>query len=106
MTTEITPRRRRNKARKGEVIGGGCFVFRRCRRTGRVFTNGRPFEHPDYASAVREAARLAKLTGDTFEVFQTTGTTASSAAPVLDTPAEQAQEVLVEQATAYEGVAA
>lgn len=97
-TVETIERRRRNKARKGEVIGGGCFVFRRCRRTGRVFTNGRPFEHPDYASAVREAARLAKLTGDTFEVFQTTGTTASASALVLDTPAEQAP--------AYEGVAA
>lgn len=76
---EVTERRRPAKSnRKGEVIGGGCFVFRRCRRTGRVTNNGFPFEHPDYASAVREAARLAKLTGDTFEVFQTTGTTAGT----------------------------
>lgn len=78
---EATERRRpENNNRKGEVIGGGCFVFRRCRRTGRVFNGGMPYEHADYASAVREAARLAKLTGDTFEVFQTTGTTVEGVA--------------------------
>lgn len=75
MTNKTTTAPRR--PRKHEAIGGGFFVFRRGRRTGRVgIRSTMPFEHPDYASAVREAARLAKMTGETFEVFQTTGTTA------------------------------
>lgn len=76
-TTETTPRRPSAKQRTNEQIGGGFFVFRRGKKTGRVGIRSQlPFEHPDYASAVREAARLAALhNGETFEVFQTTGTT-------------------------------
>jgi endonuclease YncB( thermonuclease family) len=60
--------------RPGEKIGGGFFVFRRGKRTGRVgISSTLPFEHPDLLSATREARRLAAATpGETFEVFATT----------------------------------
>lgn len=58
--------------RPGEVIGGGFFVFRRGKRTGRVGCrpNALPFEHPTYESAKKEADRLSSLCpGETFVVF-------------------------------------
>lgn len=71
-----TPRRR-IKARPDEQIGGGYFVFRRGKRTGRVgIKTNVPYEHASYEAAAREAARLAALNkGEIFEVFSTTGTT-------------------------------
>ena len=49
---------------KGEKIGGGYFVFRRHSSSGRIEINpklGLPFEHPNQASALLEAQRLATL---------------------------------------------
>lgn len=48
--------------RPGEKIGGGFFVFRRGKKTGRVGVRPAttPFEHPDFYAAKAEANRLAK----------------------------------------------
>lgn len=77
MTQQDTPRRRPN-ARKNEVIGGGFFVFRRGKKTGRIGASSKmPYEHGSFASAMTEATRLAALCpGETYEVFQTSGATA------------------------------
>lgn len=66
------------KPRRSETIGGGYFVFRRGKRTGRVgIRTTLPFEHPDLASATAEASRLARENpGETYEVFQSTGVVA------------------------------
>ncbi|MEZ2132522.1 MULTISPECIES: hypothetical protein [unclassified Sinorhizobium] len=56
------------KSRKNEKLGGGVFVFRRG-RAGRIHPTTWPFEHPTEDSAIVEAGRLAKMTGDTFEVY-------------------------------------
>jgi len=64
------------KPRKGEEIGGGYFVMRRGKKTGRVgvSANTLPFEHPSLASALTEAKRLSEVNkGETYEVFVTTG---------------------------------
>lgn len=62
--------------RANEEIGGGHFVFKRGRRTGRTKT-GRvghiPFEHATYESAINEAARLSVEVGGKFEVFSRVG---------------------------------
>ncbi|WP_421565710.1 hypothetical protein [Ochrobactrum sp. EDr1-4] len=79
--TSVSPRRRRSPApRKNEVIGGGFFVFRRGKLTGRVsVATSLPYEHGSFEQALAEAARLAKLCpGETFEVFQTSGAIATS----------------------------
>lgn len=56
--------------RRGEEIGGGFFVFRRGKGTGRVgVTSPLPYEHPDYYSATEEAKRLTRLTGEKYSVF-------------------------------------
>jgi hypothetical protein len=62
------------KERRGEKVGGGFFVFRRGKKTGRVgIKTPLPFEHPDYDSAYKEATRMAKKhKGELFEVFQST----------------------------------
>lgn len=80
MTNTKTPRRRRPNARPNEVIGGGFFVFRRGKQTGRVgIRTNLPFEHGSFEQALAEATRLAKLcAGETFEVFQTSGAIATS----------------------------
>jgi hypothetical protein len=59
------------RGRKGEQIGGGWFVFRRSKRTGRVcIATQFPFEHPTREAALTEARRLADLTpGETYQVF-------------------------------------
>lgn len=57
------------KARKGEVIGGGFFVFRRGDGTKRIRPSMWPFEHGSFASALAEAARLREATGDDYQVF-------------------------------------
>jgi len=79
MTSTTAPRRRPN-ARPNEVIGGGFFVFRRGKQTGRVaIRTNLPFEHGSFEQALTEATRLAKLcAGETFEVFQTSGAIATS----------------------------
>lgn len=93
-------RRRSPKPRINETIGGGFFVFRRGKKTGRVgVRGGLPFEHGSLEQAAAEATRLAKLfPGETFEVFQTSGVVAHCA-PVTQTPATEA-EALEERAAA------
>jgi len=67
-------------ARRNEAIGGGFFVFRRGKRTGRIAHTKFPFEHATFAQALAEATRLAaQHPGESFEVFQTTGALAVSA---------------------------
>jgi len=80
MTSTTAQRRRRPNARPNEVIGGGFFVFRRGKQTGRVgIRTNLPFEHGSFEQALAEATRLAKLcAGETFEVFQTSGAIATS----------------------------
>lgn len=60
------------KERRGEKIGGGYFVFRRGKKTGRISAGGSlPFEHPSYAAARQEAERLAKANpGERFVVVR------------------------------------
>ena len=53
---------RRSRKRKGEVIGGGYFVYRRGKRTGRISIASKlPFEHPSFEAALQEADRLHAL---------------------------------------------
>lgn len=60
----------KTKARKGETIGGGYFVFRRGDGTNRVRPSQLPFEHGSLAEAEDEAKRLsAQRPGYTFDVF-------------------------------------
>lgn len=47
------------KTRKGEVIGGGWWVFRRGDGTGRIRVPMWPYEHPDAESAHKQAENLA-----------------------------------------------
>ena len=56
-------------ARPREVIGGGHFVFKRGKRTGRIENRGIPFEHETLESAINEAARLTVEHGGRFDVF-------------------------------------
>lgn len=66
----------RPRARRNEKVGGGHFVFKRGRTTGRIKT-GRvghiPFEHATLESALDEAARLSVEKGGKFEVFSRVG---------------------------------
>lgn len=67
------------RQRRNEQIGGGHFVFRRGRTTGRIKTGsilaGRmPFEHPNVASARTEAQRLQKLHGGRYDVLSVSAT--------------------------------
>ncbi len=60
------------KERKGEKVGGGFFVFRRGKKTGRIGCkrDALPFEHPTLAAAEAEAVRLANLyKGETFVII-------------------------------------
>lgn len=61
---------------RGEVVGGGYFVFRRGETTGRVKINPAklPFEHGTLEAAQREATALAANSpGITFSIFQQIG---------------------------------
>ena len=63
--------------RKGEVIGGGHFIFRRGNATNRIRPAMWPFEHGSVDEAKVQAAKLAAATpGETFlvvsEVFAVT----------------------------------
>lgn len=62
--------------RHNEKIGGGHFVFRRGRTTGRIKTGSimagkMPFEHPNMESARTEAKRLQGMFGGRYDVFST-----------------------------------
>lgn len=59
--------------RQSEEIGGGHFVFKRGRRTGRIENRGIPFEHMTVEAALDEAARLTVEHGGVFEVFSRVG---------------------------------
>lgn len=67
------------RQRHNETVGGGHFVFRRGRTTGRIKTGailaGRmPFEHPSKESALAEAGRLQGLHGGTYDVLSVSAT--------------------------------
>lgn len=84
--------RRSLKPRPNEIIGGGFFVFRRGKKTGRVgvYTT-MPYEHGSLEQATAEATRLAALCpGETFEVFQTSGVVARCALGAADETAQEA----------------
>jgi len=57
------------KARKGEVIGGGFFVFRRGDDTKRIRPSMWPYEHGSFSQALAEAERLREETGHDYQVF-------------------------------------
>ena len=61
-------RRRKKKQRKNECIGGGHFVFKRNKISGRIHPNNYAFEHPNHASALNEAERLHKEDGGRYDV--------------------------------------
>lgn len=66
--------KKHGRPRRNEKIGGGYFVFKRGRRTGRIKTGhimaGKiPFEHGSLESALDEAARLAVEFGGRYSVF-------------------------------------
>ena len=73
---KATPARRRAwlpAPRTNEEIGGGYFIFRRGRSTGRIKTgyikHGKvPFEHPNHHAALTEAKRLADLYGGDYDI--------------------------------------
>lgn len=82
MTDTLKPRRANTKpgapaplpdprcARPEEHIGGGFFVFRRTKGTGRIRAPEWPFEWQTRELAQVEATRLAALhPGETFQVF-------------------------------------
>ena len=59
------------KAREGETIGGGYFVFRRGDGTNRVRPSNWPFEYATPEAAYAQAEKLAQANpGFTFEVFE------------------------------------
>ena len=60
-------------SRPGEKVGGGYFVFRRGKTTGRVCppSDRAPFEHPTIESALAEMNRLAAANrGQAYVVLQ------------------------------------
>lgn len=66
--------------RDDEAIGGGYFVFRRGRSTGRIRPSRFPFEHGDFESAKVEADRLAADNpGKTFDVLAVIHSTVAQA---------------------------
>lgn len=78
MSRPLTDSWAAKRAAKGELVGGGFFVFRRGKRTGRVaiaLANHLPFEHASRESAEAEASRLAGLTpGERFVVLEAVAT--------------------------------
>lgn len=61
----------KERSKFGEKIGGGYFVFRRGKKTGRIaHGNNLPLEHPTLESAKKESDRLASINeGEKFAVF-------------------------------------
>jgi len=78
------------KARDGEEIGGGHFVFRRGDGTGRIRPCMWPFEHPSMDSALVEAARLAVTYGGKFDVMSTVASASGDKPVVNDIEADDA----------------
>jgi hypothetical protein len=73
------------KARKGEQIGGGFFVFRRGDDTGRIRPAQWPFEHPTFEAARAQAQKLAsEMPGYRFDVVAVAGS--------ISTPVQGAAE--------------
>lgn len=67
---------------KGEVIGGGWFVFKRNPKTGRISPARFPFEYPDQDAAQKQAAILSTHNGgDEFIVVQSVASVAVEVAP-------------------------
>lgn len=64
-----TGRRRKKNQRKNERIGGGHFVFKRNKKSGRIHPNNYAFEHPNHTAALKEAERLHRETGDRYDVL-------------------------------------
>ena len=57
--------------RDGEKIGGGFFIFRRGRDSGRIRMPQWPFEHPSIEAARTEQARLSvEYPDETFVIVQ------------------------------------
>lgn len=70
------------KAREGEVIGGGWFVFRRGDGTGRIRPAHWPFEHASKEAAEAEARKLAEANpGLIFNVVGVANSFLSAAEP-------------------------
>jgi len=68
----MTRRNPKERTGLGEKIGGGFFVFRRGKKTGRIAVkrNAMPFEHPSYESAKQEVARLERENlGEKFSIM-------------------------------------
>lgn len=61
MSGKSTSRWHEERAKRGERVHGGWFVFRRGQTTGRIKidTSKMPFEHPSRERAVAEAVRLS-----------------------------------------------
>jgi len=79
--------------RAGEKIGGGFFVFRRGKKSGRVRAPEWPFEHPTLEAAETERNRLCdKFPGEWFVVFR--GVSASRTDRVIDDSRQPAMEKL------------
>ena len=69
----MNPKQQANRTQRGEVVGGGYFVFRRGRTSKRIKPDlrGFPFEHATLQAAEAEASRLARLNpGNQFVVLQ------------------------------------
>lgn len=59
------------KIRRGEVIGGGWFVFRRGEYGNRIKPGPLPYEHGTFESAQKEAVRLTEINpGQKFVILQ------------------------------------
>lgn len=72
------------RARPGEIVGGGFFVFRRGRSTGRIKVPSVPFEFGSIAEAGAEAQRRERSgDGAIFDIFERVGTVPASGGPVI-----------------------
>lgn len=57
------------KPRDGEVVGGGYFIFRRGKNTGRIRPSMWPYEHASLEDALAQARRLLEVQPDaTFQI--------------------------------------
>lgn len=70
----------------GEVVGGGYFVFRRGKKTGRIASaNLLPFEHATEGAARGEAYRLAEANlGEQFVVLGVRDIVGPFLAPIVE----------------------
>lgn len=84
--SKLTKNQIKKRADLGEVVGGGYFVFRRGKQTGRIASgNNLPFEHPNEGAARDEAYRLAeKHLGEQFVVLGVRDVVGPFAAPLVE----------------------